>query len=306
MSWLPSYVALALIWGCSFYFIKLGLESFTPSGVAFGHLALGAITLVIALAITKTKFPPKKYLKHLIIYGVIVSAIPWMLYAWAETQVTSALAGVINGATPLTTLIAILIAFPEEKPTKQRMLGLGIGFVGVLIVIGIGTAAIAGSVWGILACVAAISCYGISYPYARRHLTGGEHTGKIPALSLAASTMIVGFIATIPFVAVFGLTKTPLSELQIQGSAIWGMLALGVLGSGLAYVLNFRILKLTDATTTSTVTYITPLVAVIAGALLLDEHITWNQPVGGVLVVLGAAIAQGVLSIRRARVQSAD
>ena len=99
----------------------------------------------------------------------------------------------------------------------------------------------------------------------------------------------------------FGITQAPISNPQLQLGSVLGILALGCLGSGIAYVLNFRILALTDATTTSTVTYITPLVAVIAGALLLDEHITWNQPVGGILVVAGAAIAQGVLTFRRTR-----
>ena len=297
MKWLPAYLTLALIWGCSFYFIKLGLESFTPAGVASGRLFFGAITLLVALAITKSTFPPRRYLVPAFIYAAIVSAIPWLLFAWAETQVTSALAGVINGVTPLATLVAILVAFPEEKPTRQRMLGLGIGFIGVLIVIGIGTAAIGGSALGMLACFGAISCYGFSYPFARRYLLGGEHAGRISSLSLASSTMVFGLIVTIPFTLVFGITQAPLSNPHIQLSSVLGILALGCLGSGIAYVLNFRILALTDATTTSTVTYITPLVAVLAGALFLDEHITWNQPVGGVLVVLGAAIAQGVLTL---------
>ena len=83
------------------------------------------------------------------------------------------------------------------------------------------------------------------------------------------------------------------------------MLCLGCLGSGIAYVLNFRVLANSDATTTSTVTYIPPLIAVIVGAIFLDEHITWNQPIGGVLVVAGAAIAQGVLHLpKRSKVRS--
>jgi drug/metabolite transporter (DMT)-like permease len=94
-------------------------------------------------------------------------------------------------------------------------------------------------------------------------------------------------------VAVTGITDT-----AFQTGPFIAVVLLGVLGSGIAYVLNFTVVTAADATTASTVTYFTPLVAVIAGALLLNENITWNQPLGGLLVVLGAAIAQGVISGR--------
>jgi drug/metabolite transporter (DMT)-like permease len=102
--------------------------------------------------------------------------------------------------------------------------------------------------------------------------------------------LIVGTVLTAPFAIVTGVVTAPLTWPVIVSA-----LALGCLGSGIAYILNFRVMARADATTASTVTYIPPIIAVIIGALFLDEHITWNQPAGAVLVLLGAAIAQGLL-----------
>jgi drug/metabolite transporter (DMT)-like permease len=100
-------------------------------------------------------------------------------------------------------------------------------------------------------------------------------------------------LQAIPVVAATGYSHD-----TVGVPTVLGMLALGCLGSGIAYILNFHVISRSDATTASTVTYLTPLVAVLAGAMLLDERITWNEPVGGVLVVAGAAIAQGLVRPR--------
>ncbi len=109
-------------------------------------------------------------------------------------------------------------------------------------------------------------------------------------VALATGMMLWGLVITTPIVAFTGIT-----DAELTAGPLLAMASLGILGSSFAYVLNFKVVSAADATTASTVTYITPLVAVIAGAILLNEHITWNQPVGGLLVVLGVATAQGLL-----------
>ncbi len=289
-SWLPSYGVLALIWGGSFYFIKLGLESLTPAGVAVSRLALGLTTMLVISAVTRTPLPPRTAWRPLFVAALAMTSVPWLLFAYGEQHITSALAGIINGATPLMTLVAILLAFPEERPTRQRILGLGIGFSGVLVVMGIWQGMASGTWLGVLACTLAICCYGFSFPYVRRHLSGGARATSLAPIALATGLMIMGTVQAVPMVLVAGYRHAPIGL-----PSVLGMLALGCLGSGIAYVLNFRVISRSDATTASTVTYLTPLVAVIAGALLLGEHVTWNQPVGGLLVVLGAAVAQGLI-----------
>lgn len=293
-SWLPSYLLLALIWGGSFYFMKLGLLSLTPAGVALSRLVLGLITLLIISLITRTRLAPRRAWLPLFIAAALMTSVPWLLFAYGEQHISSALAGIINGATPLMTLVAILLVFPEERPTRQRMLGLAIGFGGVLVVMGVWQGLGAATWVGIIACTVAIACYGFSFPYVRRHLTGGPNATSLAPIALATGLMAMGTLQAAPMVAIGGYAE---SAIGVQ--TVLGMLALGCLGSGLAYILNFRVISRSDATTASTVTYLTPLVAVVAGAVLLDEHISWNQPVGGVLIVLGAATAQGVIHARR-------
>lgn len=292
-AWLPAYLVLAAIWGCSFYFIKLGLESLTPAGVAFGRIVLGLFTLLIFSAVTKTKLAPRSVWKPLFLTALLVATVPWLAFAFGETHISSALAGIIYGATPLLTLVATLLVFSEERPTPRRIFGLGLGFIGVLIVVGIWQELGAGTWIGIAACVIAIFCYGFSYPYMRRHLTGGPNASTLSPLALATGLLIMATIQITPIAVVTGFTVS-----SIGLPTVFGMLALGCLGSGVAYVLTFRVINKSDATTASTVTYLTPVVAITAGALFLAEPISWNQPVGGLLIVLGAAIAQGLIKPR--------
>ncbi len=298
-AWLPAYLLLGTIWGFSFYFIKLCLDSFTPIGVAFGRISLGLITMVVIAGLTRTPFPPRSTWRALFVYAALATSIPWTLFSLGETYVTSALAGVINGATPLMTLVMILLAFPEERPTRQRILGLLLGFIGVLIVIGIWMPLGQSNLLGILCCLGAITCYGVSYPFNRRHLTAKPGGPNVHPISLSLGLLTFGALQMLFVLPFAGVVHAALTT-----GAVWGILGLGVLGSGVAYILSFTTVKNSDATTASTVTYLPPVIAVIAGAVLLQEHITWNEPVGGVLVVLGAAIAQGIISLKSSHVST--
>ncbi len=293
-SWLPAYLLLALIWGNSFVFIKIGLESLTPAGVVFSRLFLGMVTMLIVSAVTRTPLPPRRYWGPLFIAALLMTSGGWLLFAFSEQYLSSALAGIINGATPLMTLVAILIAFPEEKPTRERIIGLAIGFTGVLVVVGVWQGLAATTWLGIGAGLLAVVGYGVSFPYVRRHLA--TKSSAVGPMTFATGLMIMGTLQISPVVLLTGYAHAP-----IEPHVIAAMVALGVLGSGVAYMLNFRVIARSDATTASTVTYVITLVAVVSGALVLGEHITWNQPVGALLVVLGAATAQGLVKPRFAR-----
>lgn len=291
--WLPSYLVLALIWGNSFLFMMIGLESLTPAGVVFSRLLLGLVTMLVISAIARSALPPRRYWKPLFLTALPMTAGGWVLFAFSEQYISSALAGIINGATPLTTLAAILIAFPEERPTRQRVIGLGLGFIGVLVVVGVWQGLGAATWLGIGACVLAVLGYGIAYPYSRRHLATGR-PDALPPLAIATGLMIMGTLQITPLMLVTGYAHDPVTL-----KVVLAMLALGILGSGIAYVLNFQVISRSDATTASTVTFAITVVAVISGAVFLNEHITWNQPLGALLVIAGAAIAQGLLRLPR-------
>ena len=294
LPWHASFAVLGAIWGCSFLFIKLGLQSFTPVQVAFGRLAIGALVLLVIARATGTPLPRRRETwRHLAVAALLFCSVPFALFAWGETQVSSILAGLVNACTPLATLVVVLAAFPEEHPTRTRVAGLAIGFAGVLVLIGVWEGIGGGELLGILACVGAISCYGMAFPYTRRHLVG---TGDGP-IGIATGQVLLAALFLLPVVVLEaglggGAVTTPVSA-----ATILGMLALGGLGSGVAYVLNTKIVMAAGGTVASSVTYVTPLFAVAAGFLVLGEPLSWHQPAGGAIVLLGVAVSQGRIRV---------
>ncbi len=288
--WQLWFLALGAIWGCSFLFIKLGLQSFTPVQVAFGRVVIGAIVLQVVARATGTRFPRGwRTWRHLAVVGLLFCSIPFTLFAYGETQVSSILAGIINATTPLMALLVALVGFPEQRPGRDRIIGLGVGFAGVLVVVGVWNGLGGGELLGVLACAGATLCYGIAYLYTRRHLAALPE-GPI---AIATSQVSLGALFLLPVVIVVTIAEGGGVTTPIGLDTVLGMLALGAFGSGFAYVLSNHIVIEAGATVASSVTYITPLFAVTAGALLLAEPLAWYQPVGGAIVLLGVAIAQG-------------
>ncbi|MCX6446542.1 MAG: DMT family transporter [Actinobacteria bacterium] len=284
-SWLPAYLALGLVWGCSFIFIKLGLEFLTPFGVAFVRCALGAITLLIVVKLMKIDLPKEKSTWYkLWIVAMLLNVVPGILFAYAELHVTSVLAGIINATTPLATLIVMLIAFREEKLKAEQVYGLILGGIGVMVVLGIWQGIGDNQLTGVIALLIAVTCYGISFPYSKRNVIP---LGLKPEAA-ATTQLIMAAITLLPFYLYDGISQD-----NYRPANIFAMLALGILGSGFAYIWNFSIIAAAGSSIASSVTYLTPVVAVFVGWLFLGEVIVWHEPVGALLVILGAAVSQG-------------
>ena len=284
-SWLPAYLALGLVWGCSFIFIKLGLEFLTPFGVAFVRCALGAITLLIVVKIMKIDLPKEKSTWYkLWVVAMLLNVVPGILFAYAELHVTSVLAGIINATTPLATLIVMLIAFREEKLKSEQVYGLILGGLGVMVVLGIWQGIGDNQLTGVIALLIAVTCYGISFPYSKRNIIP---LGLKPEAA-ATTQLIMAAITLLPFYLYDGISQD-----NYRPANIFAMLALGILGSGFAYIWNFSIIAAAGSSIASSVTYLTPVVAVFVGWLFLGEVIVWHEPVGALLVILGAAVSQG-------------
>lgn len=284
LSWVTLYIALGIVWGCSFIFIKLGLEFLTPIGVAFGRVCLGSITLLLWARYKEIALPKDKIMwLHLWVVSMLLNVIPGILFAYAETEVTSILAGIINAVTPLMTLLAIMIAFREEKPKNYQVIGLLTGFIGVLTVLGAWQGLGDNPAIAVIALLSAVACYGVSYPYSRKFVL----PKKLKAESLAAGQLTMGAVTLLPLFLIDGASISGYST-----GPILAMLTLGILGSGFAYIWNFQIMEAAGSAIASTVTYVTPVVAVIVGIIFLGEGVTWYEPVGGLIVLLGAAISQ--------------
>jgi drug/metabolite transporter (DMT)-like permease len=294
LPWPVAFAALGLIWGCSFLFIKVAVGSFSAVQVGFGRLAIGAITLLVITALTRTSLPRSRRIwAHLAVTGLLFCSLPGVLFAFGEQHVSSILAGIINGATPLMTLLVVLAAFPEEHPTRERMAGLAVGFAGVLVVLGVWNGFAGSELEGVLACIAAITCYGLAYPWTRRYLAGSGE----PPVAIATGQVVTGALFVAPLFLVELAGGGPANP---TGDAIAALVALGMLSSGIAYVLAARLIIVAGSTVASTVTYVTPVVAVVVGILVLGEPVEWYQPLGAAIVLLGVAIAQGRLHRRTA------
>lgn len=310
------FSALGLVWGASFLFMKVALEGVSFGQVAWTRLVLGAVTLAILLLITRTRLPRGRavYL-HFIVIGAFGCAVPFLLFAWAEQYVTSGLASIYNAVTPITTALMVTLAFRVERLGRDRVLGVIAGIVGVVIIIGpwtfltaLGSGAADADasggahgdllleLAGQLACLGSAVCYGFTFGYIRRFITN-----RHPVTGLTAAFLQVGMGAVIllvltPFVAVGAVSLDP--------AVVGSLLVLGIAGTGVAYFWYMNVLNDWGPTATSTVTYLTPVVGVALGILLLGETLSWNAPVGAALVFLGILLAQGRLRLPQRRIEA--
>jgi drug/metabolite transporter (DMT)-like permease len=292
-SWRPRFALLALIWGSSFLSIKVGVEALAPVDVAFVRVALGSAVLMAALAATRRRLPSGRAVwGHLFVIALFGNSIPFALLAEGETRISSVLAGIWNATTPLLTLVVATFMLPDERPTPRRVAGLLAGFAGVLVVLGPWRSVGGGELAGQLMCLGAAGCYGIAFPYTRRFVAGRPDSGMaLSAGQLLWSTAQLGIVT----VFVGGAPK------HLSLDPVLAMLALGVLGTGFAYILNYAVVRLAGATTASTVTYLVPLVSTALGIAILGEHLVWNQPAGAAVVLASVAFSEGLLGRRRAR-----
>ncbi len=290
-SWTAPYLGVAVTWGCSFIFIKLSLGFLSPFGVAFMRCALGALTLLLAAIVMRQPLPRERVVwLHLWVVALCINVIPGVLFALAETRTTSILAGLINAMTPLSALFFIAVVFRDDPVTPRQLLGLGFGFIGVLTVLGVWQGLGRNPWWAVGALLASVTLYGLVFPYSRRYLMPrGLHP-----VSLAGAQLTLAAFTLLPTFAFLGTNGHGVSL-----RAVLSITALGVFGSGFAFMWNFRVIELAGSSIASTVTYLTPVVAIIVGIAFLHESITWFEPVGVLLILLGGAIANRQLPIRR-------
>jgi drug/metabolite transporter (DMT)-like permease len=286
-------VLLGAIWGCSFWWIKLGLRAMSPVDVAFTRLGAGAATLLVIAAVTHTPLP-RKWMTwgDLFVLAMLLNSAPFTLLSYGETHISAVLAGLINAFTPLTTLVVAIFILRQESFRPAIIGGLVVGLIGVMVVIGVWNGFGTSQLLGIGECLGAVICYGFGFSYARRRL------GRLPEkpVALAAGQVLCGTLQMLPFSLAFGNVHAHLSL-----SSLLALGALGILGTGIAYILNFDIVRYAPATVASSVTYLTPVFAVIVGVAFLGESLSWNEPIGALLILVGVAFAQDRIHLRSRR-----
>jgi len=288
-----------VIWGASFLFIKVGVRELHPLYLTLFRVGTGALTLLIVLAVMRVRLPrdPKLW-GHLSVVGAVGVALPFTLFGFGEERVSSVLAGIWNATTPLVALPLAVLLFRTERLSTRGAVGIGLGFVGVLTVLGVWQGVGGSHLTGQLMCFGAAACYGVGIPYTKRFIASRSESGvALSAAQLVTATVQLAIVTPL-------LAGAPPAPTSISLDVIGSVLALGALGTGLAFVINMRNIRLVGASTASTVTYLIPIAATVIGVLVLDERLSWYQPVGALIVLAGVAVSQGLL--RRKQVSRAS
>lgn len=280
-------ILLGSIWGASYLFIKIGGAYVTPITLVAMRTTLAAIALYLALLVRREKLPRLRapLWKWLAVMGLLNSVIPYTLITWGETRIWSGLAGILVGAMPIFVVLLAHWMTHDEKLSARKIFGIGAGFVGVVILFFPDfLQAATANIFGGLAVVAAAVSYAFATIYARRHFKGASHVTVAFGQMLTASLILVP--ASLLLEHPWTLTPTPL--------ALAAIATLSIFGTAIAYLMYYWLIAHVGPTRTSLVTYIGPIIAVILGAVFLQEHLQWTILLGLVLIVAGVGLVTGV------------
>ena len=292
--WLGDFLLLAGLWGSSFLFMRLGATEFGPLPTAGLRVAVAALVLLPLLLVRGQAPTLRRHFGRILAAGVLNSAIPFALYAYAVMHVTTGTASIVNATVPLFGAVVAWL-WLGDRLGWQRWCGLAIGFAGVALLASRsgmapgGNAAAGGALLPVAACLGACACYGTAASYAKRHL-GGVH----PIATATGSQVGAALALAIPTVLFW--------PAQMPGPKAWlAIVAMGVLCTALAYLLYFRLIERAGPSRALAVTFLAPGFAVAYGAVLLGEPVTlWMAGCGGV-ILLGTLVSTGLLRWPRHR-----
>ena len=305
--WQAKYLALVLIWGSSFLLMKVGLESLSAVQIAALRLVTGAVTILTLLWMRGGSLPRERWVwGHLAVTGLLLGTIPFTLFALSETRVSSALAGIGNATTPIATVLATMAFLPGARATRSKVVAVVVGFVGVVTIMQPWTSARPDLVGFGMALMGGV-CYGIGWTYNRRFLARADLGG----LSQPAATLLMGCLLMVPVTLAWGALRpggvasiwaydrSRLGTSAIEAGSDGGgwawlpllcILALGVVGTGAAYILQFDVVRGAGPVVGSTITYLIPIVSVLLGVLVLGENLGVWELVGFAIVLTAAAV----------------
>ena len=281
-------MALAALWGPSFLFIKVAVADIPPLTLALGRVSIAAVLLAIILRMQGRWFPAwGRIWGHVAIVALFHNAIPFVLFGWGEQHIDSALASILNGMTPLFTILLAHFFVADDRLTLTKVIGILLGFGGLLLLIAPSLlSGLRATTLGLLAVTMAAACYGVALVYARNHLRG------LPPLVAPATQMLLASLFILPLA--LGVER-PFTLPLPSFSALAAMLALGVFGTAIAFTLYYRLMERANASYVSMVTYIIPVFGVLLGVFVLGERLTWHAYAGFAFILLGVMLVNGLI-----------
>ncbi len=289
--WAADFMLLAAVWGASFLFMRIGVIEFGPLATAGVRVAIASAFLLPFLLYKRLGPQLLVHWKHVFFVGVLNSAIPFVCFSFALLAISTGLSSMLNATVPL---FGALVAWfwLRDKPTRSRALGLLVGFMGVAMLgwdqasIKTGASGIA-PVWAVLAGLFACACYAVSASYTRRFLA------DVPPLVIATGSQIGAMLSLVLPALWFRPTHMP-------GISAWvALLTVGILSSGIAYILFFRLIANAGPSRALSVTYVVPVFAVLYGLIFLGEQVTPWMLICGAVIVAGTALSTGLFNLKK-------
>lgn len=275
-------LCLATIWGCSFMFMKILVPVFGPTYTAGFRLLVGALFLFVIAIFKNIKIFKTEYLKHFIIMGLFNSAIPFFLFASAAQYIPSTISVIANSLTPVFTALLTMLVLNEELSLSKKF-GLILGFVGVIISSFTGSVELSSLfILGVLECALATFLYAVCAIYYRKYII------DVPSIVISCGSMFIGSLVLLPL----GLLTSNVENVMFNDILI--LIAFGILGSGIAYLIYFHLLNTLGPVKTTTLSFIQPIVGVVAGVVLLKESITINFVIGAIITLFGVYLIMRV------------
>ncbi len=273
-------LSLAAIWGASFLFMRIAAPALGSVWLAGGRVLGAALFLLLCAAWLKRLLALRVHARHFLILGLFNSALPFWLYSHAAQHLSASLMAILNATAPLWGALIAALLSRQALPARVAF-GLFLGVAGVALLVGLTPQQLSTPVlWAVLACLGAALCYGIASNYARGH-------SEVDAFSNAHGSMWAASFLLLPWLP----TAVPA---QMPGwDVAAAVLALGVVCSGVAYLLYFRLLAELGAAQALTVTFLIPLFGVLWGWLFLHEPVGWHTAGGALVVLLGTALVTG-------------
>jgi len=292
-AWKLDFVLLAAIWGASFLFMRTAvveLGAIPTAGLRVAIASLFLLPLLLARGLGTTL---RQRWKQVLVIGTLNSGLPFVCFSFALLSISTGLSSILNATTPL---FGALIAWLwlKDRPSGTRILGLVIGFVGVALLAWDKAsfkpdASGVSSGWAVLACLLATLCYGISASFTKRYMAG------LPSLVSATGSQLGATVGLLP------LTWWLWPQQAVSLNAWLAVIALGVLCSGVAYILYFRLIERAGPSRALAVTFAIPVFAVLYGVLLLGEVVTPWMVGCGLVIVAGTALSTGLITLGRSR-----
>lgn len=285
--------ALAVLWGSAFILIEIGLRYVPPNTLVFARMALAVPPLLLLMQLRGVKLPTDaKSWTMLSVLGTLNVVLPYILFYWGMTQISTGLASILNATTPLWGVVTAHFLTPDEKATPARIIGVLFGVAGIAVMIGVD--ALSGMTSGLLAqiaCLTATLCYAFGSIYGRKFGASG-----MAPLSIATGQVLTSAIIMLPIALI---SDTPWT-LPLPGASFWlATGAIAVFSTSLAYYLYFQLLESAGASNSLLVTFLIPIVAVLLGAAFLGERFSVNQVAGVVLIAVGLVLLDGRALARR-------